>query len=96
VSAAAFSRPFTRLRAAVPSEGKTDRVFWDAYLLKDELIADIENVEQRLARAYADDDIERALIALERYVFSAAFAIRKLADSTSSSTPSRTASGTSN
>ena len=55
-------------------------MFWDSGVLKDDLVADIENVERRLRDA-SDNETESALIAVEQFVFWAAFAVRKLADS---------------
>jgi hypothetical protein len=55
-------------------------MFWDSNVLKEELVADIENVDERLAEA-SEDEMEAALIAVEQFAFWAAFAICKLADS---------------
>jgi hypothetical protein len=55
-------------------------MFWDSTVLKDDLVADIENVEARLRDA-SEGEMESALIAVEQFVFWAAFAVRKLADS---------------
>ena len=55
-------------------------MFWDSTVLKDDLVADIENVEERLRDA-SEGEMESALIAVEQFVFWAAFAVRKLADS---------------
>lgn len=52
-------------------------MFWESSVIKHELVADIENVEQRLE----EDESEAALIAVEQFVFWVAFAVRKLADS---------------
>jgi hypothetical protein len=55
-------------------------MLWDTDILKDELVADIDNVQERLADA-GEDEMESALIAVERFVFWTAFVIRRMADS---------------
>lgn len=56
-------------------------LFWESWQIKEGLLANIEAVEGRLANRGEDADLDEALIAVEQFVFWAAFAVRKLADS---------------
>ena len=52
-------------------------MFWDADVLKHELVGEIDGVEQALKDASGDQEIDAALIHVEQFVFWSAFALRK-------------------